>query len=67
MSCRCQRCGKQYKVDFIVEDDIWEEIKPKDKPEGGGLLCGRCIAELIEKRGDYDAFTVRNIKRREAN
>ena len=47
MTCMCQSCGKQYMVDFIVCDEIWERIKPKDKPKGGGLLCGECIAKRL--------------------
>ena len=58
MTCMCQSCGKEYMVDFIVCDEIWERIKPKDKPKGGGLLCGECIAKRIESFGKYDCFEV---------
>jgi len=54
MSCKCQECGKQYKVDIIVPDEIWEKIKPKNKPEGVGLLCGKCIMLKIEEMNKYD-------------
>lgn len=49
VSCKCQECGRQYKVDILVPDDIWEKIKPKNKPVGGGLLCGVCIINSLEK------------------
>ena len=39
MSCTCQRCGKQYKVDLIVPNELWEQIKPEEKPVGAGMLC----------------------------
>ena len=56
MSCKCQNCGKQYKVDIIVPNDIWKIIKPFGKPEESGLLCGSCIADKIEERDEYDVF-----------
>jgi hypothetical protein len=51
MSCTCQKCGDKYKVDFLVPDKIWEQIKPQHKPVGAGLLCGKCIVEALEERG----------------
>lgn len=56
MSCKCQGCGKQYKVDIIVPDDLWEIIKPKGKPVGSGLLCGGCIMKKIEEQNEYDGW-----------
>ncbi len=56
MSCKCQECGKQYTVDIIVSDELWEKIKPSNKEVGAGLLCGSCITQRIENLLDYDAF-----------
>jgi len=56
MSCTCQECGSKYVVDLIVPDSIWGRIKPDGKPEGGGLLCGRCIMDKIKSIGKYDSF-----------
>lgn len=56
MSCECQECGEQYKVDFIVPDELWEQIKPEGKEVGAGLLCGRCIIQKIENLLDYSTF-----------
>lgn len=58
--CLCQRCGKRYKVDFYVDDYLWEVIKPEGKPEGAGLLCGRCIADAIEVRDKFNYYTIIN-------
>lgn len=58
MSCRCQECGKLYKVDLIIPDNLWEIIKPKGKDTGAGLLCGSCIMKKIEALGNYDALHV---------
>ncbi|MDY6796972.1 MAG: hypothetical protein SWK76_17070 [Actinomycetota bacterium] len=55
MSCTCQECGKRYKVDFIVDDDLWERIKPDGKEQGAGLLCGSCILRKIEALDEYSA------------
>jgi hypothetical protein len=54
MSCKCQECGKQYKVDLDIPDELWEKIQPKNKPKGAGLLCGSCIMKKIEEISDYD-------------
>ena len=62
MACTCQRCGERYKVDLIVSDELWEKIKPEVKKKGSGLLCGRCIAERIEKVGRYSAYTLKEVK-----
>ena len=58
MSCKCQGCGKQYKVDIVVPDELWEKIKPKGKPEGGGMLCGSCIMDRIEAFDNYGAWVL---------
>lgn len=44
-----------------IEDDLWERIKPKGKPKGAGLLCGKCIIEKLENIG-YGAFKLTAIK-----
>ena len=55
MSCKCQECGRQYKVDIMVPDELWENyIKPKTKQKGAGLLCGKCIMLKIEEMNKYD-------------
>jgi hypothetical protein len=59
MSCKCQSCGKSYKVDINIPDDIWEQIKPTGKPVGAGLLCVPCIMKCIEKIDEYDSFDLR--------
>ena len=63
MSCKCQRCGNQYKVDLIIDDELWNTyIKPKEKPEGSGMLCGSCIMQRIENLYEYNAFKLEKIK-----
>lgn len=54
--CICQGCGRAYRVDFMLPDDLWNAIRPAGKSEGGGLLCGSCIADAIEAIGQFDAF-----------
>lgn len=60
MSCRCQRCNQLYKVDILIPDNLWEEIKPAGKQTGGGLLCGFCIVAALEKKG-YTAWKLLRI------
>lgn len=52
--CTCQKCGKVYKVDILIPDEIWELITPKSN--GGGLLCGSCIMKSIEAFDEFNAF-----------
>ena len=56
MSCACQTCGKQYKVDIIVPDGLWEKIKPSNSSKGGGAMCGSCIMKSIEDLNRYGMF-----------
>ncbi len=58
MSCECQNCGDQYKVDFIIQNELWEEIKPSGKGKGGGMLCGSCICQKIEEKREYNSFNI---------
>lgn len=62
MPCKCQQCGEQYKVDLIVSDWLWEQIKPKGKPKGAGMLCGPCIMKNIESFGYYDSLHLEDKK-----
>lgn len=61
MSCICQECGLKYKVDVIVPDDVWERIKPKNKPKGAGLLCGPCITTKLESFDEYAAYRISSL------
>jgi len=65
MSCRCHECGSYYKIDIIVEDDMWEKIKPDGAKIGAGMLCPVCIALKIsvvtEKEVGYGAFRLEGI------
>lgn len=56
MSCKCQGCGDRYKVDVIVPDELWEQIKPEGKPKGSGMLCGKCILLRIKSKDECAAF-----------
>ena len=53
MSCECQNCNNQYKVDILVDDEIWKKIL--SKKGYAGLLCGKCIIDKLESFG-YDRF-----------
>lgn len=59
MSCKCQDCGEQYKVDLSIPSDLWKVIKPQNKPSGAGLLCGSCIMKKIEQMGEYAVLTLK--------
>lgn len=55
MSCKCQECGKQYKVDLLIPYELWEKIRPISKTKKQlVLLCGSCIMSKIEALDEYD-------------
>jgi len=56
MSCKCQGCGKQYRIDVGVTDEIWERIKPSGKAVGAGMLCGSCIMARLESFNEYGSY-----------
>lgn len=63
IGCRCQLCSENYTVDLITDDALWEQIKPKGKDEGAGLLCGACIMKRIEEANGYRVYhLVSNVK-----
>ena len=67
MVCKCQICGRKYKIDFLVPNDIWQLIKPEGKSKDRGLMCGICIMEKLEKFDKYgiiftDISTIIDIK-----
>lgn len=47
----CQKCGNRYRVDLMVPDALWNQIKPEGKENGAGLLCGHCIISAMEAQG----------------
>ena len=53
LACKCQGCGNLYKIDLVIDDGLWEIIKPEGKPKGAGLLCGSCIMDRLEKVLEY--------------
>jgi len=59
--CTCQECETKYKIDLLVSDEIWELIKPKEKPKGSGLLCGCCIMKKIEEFDEYGAYEMKDV------
>jgi len=61
MACLCQNCGRQYTIDFILPDDIWNQIRPDGKSIGAGLLCGNCIFEKLEREFKYKAYHIVNV------
>lgn len=58
MSCTCQSCRRQFRVDLNVPDEMWARISPKPNTPGAGLLCGPCIMEAVETLGEYDAYSL---------
>lgn len=51
--CLCQGCGRRYRVDLLLNDELWKWIRYPDNPT---LLCGVCIMERIEQIGSFDYF-----------
>jgi hypothetical protein len=53
----CYDCGLVYGepgwVEAVIPDAIWNEIRPENASEGGGILCITCICRRLKKAG-YD-------------
>lgn len=49
--CTCGRCSRRYRVDVQLPDELWAAIAG-DTP----MLCPRCIAEGLERRGEFAAY-----------
>ena len=62
MSCQCQGCGRNYKTDLLIPDNLWEKIKPKGSLIGADLLCGACIMERIEYLSGYSVWRLEKIE-----
>ncbi len=62
MACKCQECEELYTVDLIIDNELWEKIKPLGKPSGAGLLCGKCIMEKIEIVSTYEGYKLIKIE-----
>ena len=61
MSCTCHKCGGDYKVDLLVDDSLWVEIKPDiGKDPHSGMMCPKCIIGAIEDMG-YSAWKLTKI------
>jgi len=52
----CQGCGQIFFMDLIVPDELWEQIKPPQKPKGAGLLCPSCICKRVEKTKGFSVY-----------
>lgn len=52
--CKCQRCGITFKVDFNIDDELWQQITLNKY----NLLCGMCITLLIEGLNQFDYFDI---------
>jgi len=59
--CVCQDCGRHYKVDINISNELWGLIGPRDKPKGAGLLCGVCIMKRVEELDRFDAYKLTKI------
>jgi len=53
LGCKCHGCGRIYKVDLLISDELWYLITYPDRPE---MLCGMCIMERIEEIGKFDYY-----------
>ena len=48
--CVCQRCKKEYTIDLMIQDKLWNYITPSKYKEGG-LLCPTCTCEKLAELG----------------
>lgn len=64
---RCEDCGAGYGteeyVECIVTADEWAALA--DRPDGGGLLCHRCMCRRARERGLAIVAVVARVERLE--
>lgn len=58
MSCTCQSCKKEFKVDLEIEDALWAKMQHTGEKQEDGKLCGSCIFKQIEKLNLNLAFNL---------
>ena len=51
--CKCQECGRYYKVDFNIPKEIWVKMCGKYN-----LLCGCCIVKRLEQLEEWDYWNI---------
>lgn len=51
--CLCQDCGRRYRIDLRLSDELWERITYQN---WANLLCGICIMERIEHFREFDYY-----------
>ena len=49
--CLCQHCGARYRMDVLIDDDLWNVIR-----RGLNMLCPSCIVERVERAKGFSAF-----------
>lgn len=54
--CLCQSCGRRYRVDVMLADELWKRIQ---YPDWLNLLCGICIMERIEQFREFDYYDLK--------
>jgi hypothetical protein len=66
----CQGCGKEFRIDIMVPDELWDRLKPPERKDGSGMLCGSCILTRMEGLAGADMWqltkplpTVRIVKK----
>jgi|SRR5688500_590992 len=50
--CQCCECGRRYRIDLNVPDEVWSQI---GMPAHAGLLCGSCIIGRMEILAEQQA------------
>lgn len=65
MACKCEKCGKKYKMDLMVSNKLWRQIvsvSPDKTLNLKIMLCPICIIKGINRKREYSAFNLVEIK-----
>jgi hypothetical protein len=52
----CRLPYREFPLDALVHNDVWELIRPKGFEGDGGLLCPNCICKRLRKLGATVVF-----------
>jgi hypothetical protein len=55
MSQKCQECGKAYKFEFSIRDEIWDQLHESSR---GRILCLECFLDTLCKANPRQKITI---------
>jgi len=58
--CKCEACFGVFKLDLLINDELWKLINPTDELK---MICGPCILRLMEDKVGFAAYRLVDVDR----